>query len=834
MPVCLSRPGRALPALATAVVLLGANAVAEPQWQCRAVDGNWQCSPLDTDSAANRAVAQPAVNPAAVNQATPGTAVADNWYWLPAASLPADCDTLPGCGGNYLPPANDNPEADRQPEQAPIRISARSSDMENDLIRLTGEVRVDQGYRRIRADQATLDRASGELLLSGNIEILEPDLSLRGEQATINTETGTGNILAAQSQTFSSGMRIQAGRIERVSEDVLKIEDATYTQCPPDDETWLLEAERFHIDYATGFGTGRNTVLRIGELPVLYTPWILFPIDDRRMSGFLWPTLSSGSDNGVAVSTPYYFNIAPNIDATLTPQYIQDRGLQLELEGRYLGPRVGAWTLGSASLRDDKLTGDNRWLRTLTQQANPAAGWRTGIDYTEVSDNDYFDDLDLSSLDARRQTHLRQWAGLNYRNQHWAAGLSVLEYQTIDEDVGKPYRQLPQLSLENIASFGNFSPDLLFSAEFTAFDHEDAIKDGGNRITGDRFYGEAGLRFPMRWAQGFIIPSARVRHLRYELDEANGQTERDPAVTSAVAELDMGLVFERRSQFAGKGYLQTLEPRLYYLYSEYKDQSALPDFDTRELSFSYQQLFRDSRFSGRDRLDDANQISLGITNRLISNSSGREVLALSFGQIFYRRDRQVTADTLDRELSRPTSNFALQADFQPSPSLWLNHNLVVDHRNNEIDEGGLNLQYQPGADGLLFNLGYRFRRDGTRLRGNLATGSGPQFRTVEQFDSSLVMPLAERWKGFVRLKYDAQENRALDSLVGVEYEDCCWLTRLVYQRSVDSEQLLPNGTIGIDYDYALVLEFQLKGLGSLVGAAAGILEESILGYKERD
>ena len=329
----------------------------------------------------------------------------------------------------------------------------------------------------------------------------------------------------------------------------------------------------------------------------------------------------------------------------------------------------------------------------------------------------------------------------------------------------------------------------------------------------------------MRWAAGFIVPSAKIRSLSYDLDELSAGDDTSPSASTPLVTLDMGLIFERAGTFSGSSYTQTLEPRLFYFYSDYDDQIGNPDFDTKELDFSYSQLFRDSRFSGNDRLDDANQTSVGITSRFINNDDGREIITLSIGQIFYLEDRRVQLGSSAFEDTVSNSNIATEIQIQPSDNTWLTTSLLWNSRTDTIDEGGFGVHYQTNNSSL-YNLGYRFRRDSVRTLGNTR-------RDLSQADASIVLPITDRWSVFGRYRYDIEEQYALDEMVGVQYDDCCWMVRLLYQQSVDDQYANElNDQIIVERDYAFVLEFQLKGLGSLGNKAESFLRESILGYED--
>ncbi len=817
------------------------------QWVCKHNgDASWQCqeknsapgtypqpvkAPIKpgrqshTDSKTNKLARNQAATP--YNQ----------WDWVPKSQLqdPTQCKT--GCDGIYQAPAADWPDADQPPEGSALRASAASSTLVNEVVTLTGDVLISQGNRRIKADVASLNRNSNDAMIEGSIEAREPDLLLRAQRANLNTETGLGHFETATFLQHTNGIRGKAQLIQRSSETTLDMEQGTITQCTPDDEVWAIKASKIHLDNNEGWGSAKHARLKIKGVPVFYTPYMTFPIDKRRKSGFLFPTLGTGNDNGFEMTAPYYLNLAPNYDATIAPRYIEKRGLMTELELRQLSS-YGSWVLAGAQLNDELYVEtpesgkeeevppqENRWIGSLKHSGN-LFGLSTNIDYSKVSDKDFFHDLSTDSLELKRTTHLSQRASLGYNSEQWQALLTVQDYQTIDDQLTSQYQFMPRFSVERNSSGDNFETNWLFQAEFTDFQHDDALDKGGTFVTGQRSFAETGLSYPMRWAPGFIVPSAKLRHVSYDLDAVQPGKDDSPSATAPLATLDMGLLFDRALRIGGDNYTQTLEPRLFYFYSEHEEQNH-QTFDTRELNFGFSQLFRDTRFSGNDRLDDANQTSVGITSRFIDDSDGREVLTLSLGQIFYFEDRQVQLGNQNNNDSLSNSNIASEIQYQPYDRLWLSNSLLWDSRQDKLQEGGLGLHYQADNDSL-YNLSYRFRRNGAN---NLSSGVSD----LSQADASLALPLNQHWSLYARYRYDAEQHRSLDQMAGIQYEDCCWMLRLLYQQGIEGERRAElTDDIVVERDYAFILEFQLKELGSLGSKAIGLLEENILGYEDLD
>lgn len=751
------------------------------------------------------------------------------WDWVPAApgAAGACCRPDTRCGGTYREPSRDWPDADVSPEGVPVRSTSANSEWVGDEVRLDGGVVLTQGNLKLTADQSTLRRTANQANLQGNVVLRQPGLKIAGTNATVDTRTGLGDLHQARFLDYASGARATADKLSRVDDHTIELEQASFTQCPPDAEDWKLRARHLTLDQETGRGTATHTVLRVGDVPVLYTPYINFPIDDRRQSGFLWPSIGSSS-SGLDLAAPYYLNLAPNYDATLTPRHITDRGTMLESEFRYLN-QYSNWRMVGSYMGDDReLNDEKRWLVGLQENGQLSQHWSSAIDYTRVSDDDYFDDLSITSLDIRRESHLLQQGQIDYRYEEWSATLLAQQYQTIEQFLGEPYRKLPQLTVSRYGANTNFAFDYSMVAEVTQFDHPDSIDDGGTFVTGRRFYAEPGLSFPMRWAAGFIVPEVRLRHVGYDLDDAvgGGNGEKSPSATVPQGILDAGLFFERELSIGDSGYHQTLEPRLYYLYSEFDDQSDQPIFDTSPLTFAYNQLFSPRRFTGRDRLEDFDQLSVGITSRFIENRSGRELLSASVGQIYYFEDRQITVLQTSSEPQRESNSaVAGQLTYSPTDPVWTNANILWNTDQDQVDEGSFYAHYET-PNNALFNVGYRYRRASNEVT-TLLNG-------IEQADFSAVWPLAERWRLFARWNYDLDDGRSLEDLFGVEYSDCCWMLRVIYQRAVDGEELDDLGMAHSNRDSAILVEFQLKGLGSLGRKVDGLLEESIWGYRERD
>jgi LPS-assembly protein len=748
--------------------------------------------------------------------------------WVPYLNLPPELKSRRAehCQGAYVDPmAGISTRED--PSQEPINADANNSEMQDNLIKLSGGVSLQQGYRELKGDEVEYDTEAGTGTLHGNVEFREPGVYMQGESAWVNSQTGEARMSNGAFLVHDEHIRGSAEEIRRREDEIIELDAASYTYCPPTNEVWVLKAEELELDIENGVGTARKAKFTIKDTPFFYLPYLKFPIDDRRKSGFLWPDLGRDSSGGVDIATPYYLNLAPNYDMTLTPRWVADRGVLGEVQARYLGPVVGMWDVGGSYIdKDDRYKEDfpkedgSRWLAYVDQKGLVKERWRTKIEYTEVSDNDYLNDIGTTELNVRQSTHLAQRGQLDYLGDNWLAEVRVEQFQTIAKDIqNNPYKKLPMVTLNRTATEQDYRVNILYEGEFTDFAHD-------TLLTGQRLYNEVGVNYPMSWIYGFLKGTAKYRHINYELDEdvlLDGEEQDSPNVGAPLASLDGGLFFERELQWADSALLQTLEPRLYYLWSDFEEQNGLPNFDTSQLTFTYNQIFRETRFSGRDRLDDANQVSAGITTRFIDPASGDQKLYASIGQIYYFEDRRVNVGGVMEEDSEGSSAIAAELGFMPWNDANFSSSWLYDTNNNKLDETHLQLSWSTDKN-RIFNLGYNWRR---------YKGSDPRFQDINQIDFSTALPINENWAVFFQTLYDLDEEDSINDLVGVEYNDCCWRVRVVHQRNLNQTVGTAVGSL-VETKKATYLEFQLKGLGGVGTRVSSILEEFIRGYQSSD
>ncbi len=786
---------------------------------------------VEPPPAAVQAIPAPEAAVAAANE--PAASSRPETYsldWVPLESVPPelrDTDCLL-CEGRYMDPLADQDQS-QDPDDAEIEAWANSTELQGDKIWFTGGVKVTQGYRRFQGNEAVIDTETGEAVLTGDVTLREPGLLLQGQRAQIFSDTGEATLEDSDFVIHQDHLQGSADLLERDADGLIHIHNGNFSYCPPGDNDWKIHADSLQLDIEDGLGTAHGATVDVAGVPVFYTPWLQFPLDDRRRTGLLWPDFGNDSSGGLDISVPVYFNLAPNYDALYSPRYIQERGINHALKTRYLNKYLGFWTLGGAYLRNDKRYENqipqgqsaDRWLTLVRQDGLLDQRWRSRIDYTKVSDVDYMKDLETNSLTAQRRTSLLQMASMDYLGDSWLLNLELEQYQSLADDINEVYKKLPQLTAQYRSSSAPFEIEPILLTQYSNFDSDEDV------VTGQRVYTEGGGAYPMNWTYGFLKPTVKYRQLNYELSQGAFFTDNSPSTGAAMASLDSGLYFERNMSFASSDLLQTLEPRLYYIYSGYENQDDQPDFDSAELTFSYNQLFRETRFSGHDRLDDANRLSVGIGSQFIDSENGNKLLSMSIGQIYYFRDRKVRLLPGAPALDDSGSPIAAELTFNPDRHFSLWTNLVWDPYSGNTNSGNVLAGYTLD-NGTIFNLGYAYNRP---LQ---ATNLQPE---TEQITASTYLPINKNWRLFGAINYSILDNISIEEMVGVEYDNCCWSLRLLNLRYYDNSStgFLPDfNDPDLERENSTQLQVIFKGMGSFGSRISNILEDMVRGFKERE
>jgi LPS-assembly protein len=716
-------------------------------------------------------------------------------YWVERADLaPEQLEGRPEyCSGRYVLPPFPYP-LDSDPDTFPIRGDAENVTYFLDgRVALNGAVTLSQGNRRITGHQGSLDQETGQGLMSGQVQVLEPGLVFEGESARVDLESRGASVDGVQFLLPQIEIRGQAASIAQDADGNLIVTDGRFTRCEPGNRNWHIAVGSLEMNQDEVFATARHATVKVGNVPVLYTPYLRFPVRDDRQSGLLFPDMGYSEQDGLDLRVPYYLNLAPDYDATLAPRFISDRGTGLEGEFRHL-TSWGRTTLTGTYLNEDDmfdgtLTRDDfnrlRESGVVTGEFEPADRWLYGIDhageigdfttlvdYRAVSDRDYFRDLG-GDIGVSSRFELERRGELGYARdglqlRFWAQRFDRLDDGTID-----PYQRLPQFDARYDGEL--FGPlEWSMAAQVASFDRANGNLTGLERAIGERVHVEPRIRLPFYRPWGYLSFAGGVRHTRYDLRQID-----DPALDSSPdrnvghGSVEGGLYLDRTIEAFGRSVNHSLEPQVFYLYQGYENQDRLPQFDASDLTFSYSQLFRDNRFAGVDRIGDANQLSLGFTTRFVDSANGREYLRASVGQILYFEDRRVTlTGQKDKADEQRSSAMAGEVSGSLTEQWRVTSTIIWDPNLGEIDEGAIALQHQRD-DRRILNLGYRYRLSDD----------------ISQPDVSAYWPVSRHFGFIGRWNYDIEQGRVIESFGGLEYNDCCFRIRLVARRFLN----IPTG-----------------------------------------
>jgi len=660
---------------------------------------------------------------------------------------------------------------------------------------MSGGVVLRRGNRLAGAETASYDPLQRALKLAGDVRYEDPDSLILSDSAEFAYDSGRIQFEGAEFEVGPDNARGAANVLEINQDGRLQLVEVSYTTCPPESNDWIIEAGEIELDTRSGVGKARGVRLRFQGVPILYTPYLSFPITDARKSGVLTPEIGSTGRSGNELRIPYYWNIAENYDATFSPRLLTDRGLQIGTEFRYLLQNSDG-ILEVEYLPDDTKFNDNRHQIRFEHQTLFANGWRNQIDFRNVSDNQYFEDLG-GSLSISSITHLNRSLVFDLFGENWSLLGRVQDFQTIDSailPVDEPYRRLPQFYASGYWPDNVLGLTYGLNTELVYFD-----RDVG--VTGWRLNAAPQVALPIEKPGWFVIPAVAVDHTQYDLQNTVAGQDKKPSRTLPIASLDTGLKLERLMKSA-EHRVQTLEPRLLYVNVPHREQSGLPVFDTITPDLNLVQLYRKNRFLGVDRIADTNQLSVGVTSRIIDVNSGRELMSATIGQTLYLSEQRVTLPG-ESPIVSDSSDYIAEVRF-----------LVYDNLNFDVGhqwggEGGTaqseaRLQYRPQSNKIL-NFAYRFRRE-----------------SLEQGDVSWAWPLSQSWNFVGRYNYSFRDDKVLEQFYGIEYESCCWGLRLVSRRYISTRDGTRDSSFG--------LQLVLKGMTSVGTKADRLLERGILGY----
>ncbi len=663
-----------------------------------------------------------------------------------------------------------------------------------------GSVELHQGDKKVFAEHLYYEPGTRELTANGSVRLEQPSGSVSGLDLKMNLDSNVSEMskpvftLNQHNARGSAETMRSRGRLDYV------FDGATYTTCPAGNDDWLLKMSRLEIDKETQLGTAHNAWVEFKGVPLLYTPWMDFPLDDRRRSGLLGPVFGVTTLGGAEITLPFYWNIAPNRDATIAPRVIDKRGTLFNDEFRYMGARY----LGEIHydvLQNDRITNTTRTYTALKHSQDLGGGFGATANLNRVSDDGYFRDFSNTVIGGT-QTQLLNEGVLSYGGGWWSASMRAQTFQTLQDPlapVAIPYHRLPQINLSAQKAGGDSLLGMV--NEYVDFRHP-------TLVNGRRLVLYPSVTYALVNDTGFYVkPKLGIHHTQYTMGDNNSTNIPDTSRTLPIFSMDSGMTFERDLMLGDGAYIQTLEPRVYYVKVPYKDQSFLPNYDTSQAVFSFAQMFTENRFFGNDRVGDANMATAALTTRLIDNSGGVERLRVALGERFSFEAPQVNLVTPD---ANSRSDILLALGGRVTNALTLDGLLQYNPNVKHTQSFNITGRYKPET-GQVLNLGYRYTRGDIPLS------------DVRQADFSAQWPLFWHWYGVSKLSYSLQDQRILEALAGLEYNQACWMLRLVAQRFPTATQQVSTG---------IFVQLELNDLVALGADPLSALRLSIPGYSK--
>ncbi len=766
---------------------------------------------------------------------------------------------------------------------SPLDINSDYAEVfDNEIYTYTGNVEMTRADQRSVSNKASYDTVSETLDLQGSVYYSEDELALHSESASLNLASDRAKLREALFISPATPLRGRAKTIYRENDFLTRYKEVAYTSCRPGNQDWLVHASELKINKSTGQGGAKNAWVEFKGTPVFYSPYLSFPTDNRRLSGFLAPSFGNTQRGGFTLSAPYYLNIAPNYDATLRPRILSKRGVILGGTTRYMNEI----TNGFASLEfmpHDSIRNKSRYLAAVRNNAQFSPHISSNLDLNYVSDKDYFSEMGNALSVSTYSSFLYSQANLGYATDGVSLRGHVDNYQSIDKAItnsGLPYRRLPQINLNLNHAFSFIPLNTFMDTEYTYFQHNTLIN--GQRTNIKPF-----VSLPLQTASAFITPKLSLQHTQYALSNPQiASSSSSLSRTLPIFSTDSGLYLEKDVNFSNRPYLHTLEPRLFYLYIPRTDQNNIPIFDTALYDPSFNSLFLENRFSGTDRIQDANQLTAAITTRLVNSKSGLEKLKFSVGDIIYFQNRTVNLPgyqetalySLPDNLNPKACDFS--ADllcYRPaisgySPDTDSFSNMVAELNAGLTDHVSLSsgAQWNPHLNqfvrhnamlhyinkpetnkpGEIFNVGFRYRKNTTIPVPQVRSNAGEAFRDIVekpydifQSDVSVHWPIYNDWSAVGRWTYSLLNNSTQESFFGLEKENCCWTFRFVGRRWINSLNLNQNQNFNQNNNTPIIaatgvsqtgvfFEVELKGLTGIGEKLDSFFEKQIYGYQK--
>ena len=679
--------------------------------------------------------------------------------------------------------------------EAPVFVEAdHLAGKKENQIEATGNAILRKSGQSIRAERLLYSQETQDLDAQGSVVLEQGGNTMGGPHLKLNLGTDIGAMEQPVFYLEENGGRGSADMLHIHDRQHFTLDNANYTTCPADNQDWLLKMRGLEIDRDLQIGIAHHAWVEFMGVPILYSPWMDFPLNDQRKSGFLAPVFGSSTKGGREVTVPYYWNIAPNRDATIAPRVMTKRGVSFNNEFRYLETGYSG-ELQLDVLPDDRLEKRNRTRISVMHNQALVGGLNGYANLNRASDDAYFRDLG-SSVSATSQVNLLQELGLTYGAGWWNATARVQRYQTLQDPaapIGVPYKRLPQLTVN--AQRSHIGASFAFAGEFVDFAHPTALN-------AQRLVASPSVSYPLVSSPAYYVTPKLILHgTHYSLGANNGGGLENATRILPLMSVDSGVAFERDWSLFGSDYVHTVEPRAFYVYVPYKDQSNLPNFDSAQAAFDFTQMFTENRFFGSDRVGDANHVTLALTSRLLEQENGLERLRVMVGERF-------SFETPKVNFSAPTattnkSDILLAASGQLTGALSFDSEFQYDPNQSHSQRYNVATRYRPEI-GKSLDLGYRFARNSLR-----------------QVNLSGQWPLSGRWHTVGRLNYSLLDNKTLESIAGLEYNESCWTLRFVVQRF----------TVGAkEHNTGIFMQLELNDFVSVGVDPVELLQQSVPSY----
>ncbi|ENZ5002196.1 LPS assembly protein LptD [Escherichia coli] len=746
-------------------------------------------------------------------------------------------------------PSYDRPLVQGDTNDLPVTINAdhAKGDYPDDAV-FTGSVDIMQGNSRLQADEVQLHQkeAPGQpepvrtVDALGNVHYDDNQVILKGPKGWANLNTKDTNVWEGDYQMVGRQGRGKADLMKQRGENRYTILDnGSFTSCLPGSDTWSVVGSEIIHDREEQVAEIWNARFKVGPVPIFYSPYLQLPVGDKRRSGFLIPNAKYTTTNYFEFYLPYYWNIAPNMDATITPHYMHRRGnIMWENEFRYLS-QAGAGLMELDYLPSDKVYEDEhpnddssrRWLFYWNHSGVMDQVWRFNVDYTKVSDPSYFNDFD-NKYGSSTDGYATQKFSVGYAVQNFNATVSTKQFQVFSEQNTSSYSAEPQLDVNYYQNDVGPFDTRIYGQAVHFFNTRDDMPEA------TRVHLEPTINLPLSNNWGSINTEAKLLATHYQqtnLDWYNSRntTKLDESVNRVMPQfkVDGKMVFERDMEMLAPGYTQTLEPRAQYLYVPYRDQSDIYNYDSSLLQSDYSGLFRDRTYGGLDRIASANQVTTGVTSRIYDDAAV-ERFNISVGQIYYFTESRTGDDNITWENDDKTGSLVWAGDtyWRISERWGLRGGIQYDTRLDNVATSNSSIEYRRDEDRLV-QLNYRYASP-EYIQATLPK----YYSTAEQYKNGISQvgavaswPIADRWSIVGAYYYDTNANKQADSMLGVQYSSCCYAIRVGYERKLNGWD---NDKQHAVYDNAIGFNIELRGLSSNYGLGTQeMLRSNILPYQ---